>query len=80
MFQGTAPTSFTPTNYKKGYYWIVGTAGTYCGETCEAGDMIYAVADYNSAYSASDFNVVQRNLDIAEMTTAEMDTATDNWT
>lgn len=80
MFQGTAPTTFAPTNYKKGYYWIVGTAGTYCGETCEAGDMIYAVADYNSAYSASDFNVVQRNLDIAEMTTSEMDTATSNWT
>lgn len=73
-FQGTAPTSFAPTNYKKGYYWVVGTAGTYVGETCEAGDMIFAVEDYNSAYSASDFNVIQTNLDITAITNAEIDT------
>jgi len=73
-FQGTAPTTFAPTNYKKGYYWVVGTAGTYVGETCEPGDMIFAVADYNSAYSASDFNVIQTNLDITSVTNAEIDT------
>ena len=73
-FQGTAPTTFAPTSYKKGYYWIVGTAGTYVGQVCEAGDMIYAIKDYASAYSASDFTVVQANLDIASITNAEIDT------
>lgn len=73
-FQGTAPTTFAPTNYKKGYYWVVGTAGTYAGETCEPGDMIFAVADYDSAYKAADFNVIQTNLDITSITNAEIDT------
>lgn len=73
-FQGTAPTSFAPTNYKKGYYWVVGTAGTYCGQDCEPGDMIFAVEDYSSAYSASDFNIVQTNLNITAITNAEIDT------
>lgn len=72
-FQGTAPTSFAPTNYKKGYYWVVATAGTYAGETCEAGDMIFCVEDYDSAYSASDFSVVQNN--VIEMTAADVDAA-----
>lgn len=71
-FQGTAPTSFAPTNYKAGYYWVVQTAGTYVGETCEVGDMIFAVADYSSAYSASDFEVIQNNL--ITITNAEIDT------
>lgn len=73
-FQGTAPTTFAPTNYKKGWYWVVGTAGTYVGEVCEAGDMIFAVEDYSSAYSASDFSVIQTNLDITSITNAEIDT------
>lgn len=72
-FQGTAPTTFAPTNYKKGWYWVVGTAGTYVGEVCEAGDMIFAVEDYSSAYSASDFTVIQTNLDITNITNAEID-------
>lgn len=73
-FQGTAPTTFAPTSYKKGWYWVVGTAGTYAGEVCEAGDMIFAIADYSSAYSASDFDVIQTNLDITAITNAEIDT------
>ena len=73
-FQGTAPTTFAPTGYKKGYYWIVGTAGTYAGQVCEPGDMIFAVEDYDSAYSASDFSVIQTNLDITSITNAEIDT------
>lgn len=73
-FQGTAPTSFAPTGYKKGYYWIVDTAGTYAGQVCEPGDMIFAVEDYGSAYSASDFAVIQTNLDITSITNAEIDT------
>ena len=72
-FQGTAPTTFAPTNYKAGYYWVVGTAGTYTGQTCEAGDMIFATAD-GTTYSASDFDVIQTNLDITSITNAEIDT------
>lgn len=58
VFQGVAPTTFAPTNYKKGWYWIVNTAGTYAGHTCEIGDMIFCINNYSSAYSASDFSVV----------------------
>ena len=72
-FQGTAPTTFAPTNYKAGYYWVVGTAGTYAGQVCEAGDMIFATAD-GTTYSASDFDVIQTNLDITSITNAEIDT------
>lgn len=72
-FQGTAPTNFAPTNYKAGYYWVVGTAGTYAGQTCEAGDMIFATAD-GTTYSADNFDVIQTNLDIASITNSEIDT------
>lgn len=50
------------TDYKKGWYWIVTSAGTYVGEVCEIGDVILCISDYNSSYSASDFNVLQKNL------------------
>lgn len=77
MFQGTVSTGTeisSLTNYKKGYYWVVAATGTYVGETCEPGDMIFCVSDYGSAYKASDFSVVQNNLDIAAITNAEIDT------
>ena len=61
-------------DYKAGWYWVIGTAGTYVGETCEVGDMIFCKNDYSSAYSASDFDVVQTNLDLAAITNAEIDT------
>lgn len=73
-FQGTVNSSFAPTDYVAGYYWVVGTAGTYAGQVCEAGDMIFCINDYNSAYSASDFDVVQTNLDITQISNAEIDT------
>ena len=31
---------------EKGWYWVVGTAGTYAGQDCEQGDFIYAVETY----------------------------------
>lgn len=71
---GTEISSLTA--YSSGWYWVVGTAGTYVGQTCEAGDTIFCVSDYSSAYSASDFNVVQTNLDIAAITNSEIDTIT----
>lgn len=81
-FQGTvdSATTITGSAYKKGWYWVVTTAGTYVGQTCEVGDMIFAIADKGNAYKASDFSVVQNNMDMQEMTEAEMDTATNNWT
>lgn len=72
-FQGTASTTFAPTNYTAGWYWVVGTAGTYVGEVCEPGDMIFATAN-GTTYSASDFDVIQTNLDITSITNAEIDT------
>lgn len=75
-FQGTvsAQSTISDSDYKQGWYWVVATAGTYVGQTCEVGDMIYAIANKASAYSASDFSVVQANLDIASITNTEIDT------
>lgn len=76
MFQGNLAAQSTLTNasYKKGWYWVVSTAGTYAGEVCEVGDMVYCKADKGSSYSASDFFVIQKNLDITSITNAEIDT------
>ena len=80
MFQGIiksdnvapAPTALPTTGYKKGQYWIVGTAGTYAGQVCEVGDTIFCVEDYVSgSASNSDFNIVQNNIDT--ITNSEID-------
>ena len=68
---GTAISSLT--DYKAGWYWIVDTAGTYVGQKCEPGDFIYCISNYSSSYKASDFSVVQTNLDIAAISNAEID-------
>lgn len=60
-------------DYKAGWYWIVDTAGTYVGQVCEPGDFIYCIKNYGGTYKASDFSVVQTNLDIAAITNAEID-------
>lgn len=75
-FQGTvdAQSTIQNSNYKSGWYWVVSTAGTYVGQVCEVGDMIYAIATKGSSYSASDFSVVQANLNIVAITNAEIDT------
>lgn len=59
----TSNTAISGASYKKGMFWVVGTAGTYVGQTCEVGDTIYAIADKGASYSASDFTVVQTNID-----------------
>ena len=77
MFHGTvnaASDISDLTAYKSGWYWVVGTAGTYVGETCEAGDMIFCIKNRVSSYAAADFSVVQNNLDLAAITNAEIDT------
>ena len=74
MFQGTIEKQADIANgYKKGYYWVVATAGTYVGQACEVGDMVFAVKDATSstALTNGDFSVVQSN--IVAMTTAEVD-------
>ena len=59
----TSNAAISDASYKKGMFWGVGTAGTYVGQTCEAGDTIYAIADKGSDYAAADFTVVQTNID-----------------
>lgn len=82
-FQGTLVASGTPSSntwdesdieaasYKKGWYWVCQTAGTYTGKTLEVGDMLFCVEGKGSSYAAADFTAVQNNL--VEMTTAEVD-------
>lgn len=73
MYQGSVSNNSTisGSSYKKGWYWVVGAAGTYVGETCEVGDMIFARTDKGGAYSADHFDVVQSN--IVELTAAEVE-------
>ena len=72
-FQGIANTNtdISSTAYATGWYWVIGTAGTYVNQTCEVGDMVFAISDKGVSYDASDFTVVQNN--IVEMTAAEVD-------
>lgn len=73
-FQGTVNSNTDISglsSYTKGWYWVVATAGNYVGQTCEVGDMVFAIANKGASYSASDFTVVQNN--IVEMTAAEVD-------
>ena len=68
MFQGTINSNSAISglsDYKRGWYWVVATAGTYVGETCEIGDFIFCISDRASAYSANDFSVVQANIDMS---------------
>ena len=79
MFKGTVNAGTDISNmtaYSKGWYWVVATAGTYVGQTCEVGDMIYCVEDFSTSYDADDFSVVQNN--ITSITTAEIDSITSN--
>lgn len=64
-------TDISTSDYKAGWYWVVGTAGTYADESCEVGDMIFANSDKGGAYSASHFDVIQSN--IVEMTASEVE-------
>ncbi len=56
------------TSYKAGWYWAVGTAGTYAGKVCEAGDFVFCISDYSLLYNENDFSVVQNNIDITNFT------------
>lgn len=57
-------------DYSAGYTYRVVTAGTYAGKTCEVGDLIIAVKDYNKeTASDNDWAVVQTNIDGASKVT-----------
>lgn len=62
------------TAYSKGWYWLVTTAGTYVGQTCEVGDMIFCIDNFSSSFKNSDFTVIQSNLDLTAISNAEIDT------
>ena len=66
----SANTDISNAAYKQGWYWVVKKAGTYVGEGCEEGDMIFCNTDKGSAYSAAHFDVVQNNMQ--EMTSSEL--------
>lgn len=49
------------TDYKAGQSWYVAVEGTYAEQSCNKGDLIICVNDFNEAFSADDFIVVQKN-------------------
>ena len=64
-----------PTNYKAGQHFRVAEAGTYAGVSCEVGDLILVVKNYNAeTASDDDFMVLQANIDGAVTSTAETST------
>ena len=49
--------------YKAGWQYTVKEAGTYAGQTCEAGDLVLCIKDYASGSAAnSDWSVIQANI------------------
>lgn len=72
---GITPTTYAALkSYKQGWYWVVTTAGTIAGESCEIGDMVFCNTDSASgatAPTASHFDVVQNNIDAIEISYIE---------
>ncbi len=66
-----AEATITGAAYKKGWYYVVGTAGTYAGKTCEVGDMLIAKQDKSSTV-ANDWDAVQSNIEV--LSNSEIDT------
>lgn len=57
-------TPIPSTDYSAGQMWRVAVAGTYVGQTCEVGDLIICLKDYEAGTASnSDFMVVQANID-----------------
>lgn len=65
VFKGTIGTSGSvtslPASHQVGDVYVVSTAGSYAGQTCEAGDMIVCTAT-GTASKNSDWTVVQSNI------------------
>lgn len=64
QYKGTvaAESTITGAAYKKGWYYVVSTAGTYVGHVCEVGDMLIAKQDKTST-PANDWDAVQSNIE-----------------
>ena len=64
-----------PANYKAGQHFRVAEAGTYAGVSCEVGDLILVVKNYNAETASNDdFMVLQANIDGAVTSAAETST------
>ena len=64
-----------PSNYKAGQHFRVAEAGTYAGVSCEVGDLILVVKNYNAETASNDdFMVLQANIDGAVTSAAETTT------
>lgn len=58
-----ASTPLPQQDYKSGWVYKVGEAGTYAGQKCEVGDTIYCLNDYVDSFKDEDWSVVQANID-----------------
>ena len=64
-----------PASYKAGQHFRVAEAGTYAGVSCEVGDLILVVKNYNAeTASDDDFMVLQANIDGAVTSASETST------
>lgn len=73
QYKGTATkeSDISGQAYKKGWYYVVSTAGTYFGKVCEVGDMLIAKQDKTST-PANDWDAIQSNIEV--LSNAEIDT------
>lgn len=73
QYKGTATSesAISGQAYKKGWYYVVATAGTYFGKVCEVGDMLIAKQDKSST-TANDWDAVQSNIEV--LSNSEIDT------
>lgn len=73
QYKGTAAkeSDISGQAYKKGWYYVVATAGTYFGKVCEVGDMLIAKQDKSST-TANDWDAIQSNIEV--LSNAEIDT------
>lgn len=68
-------TNAIPTEYKAGQHFRVAEAGTYAGVSCEVGDLILVVKNYNAETASNDdFMVLQANIDGAVTSAAATST------
>lgn len=70
-----AESSLLSTALKVGWYYIVGTAGSYAGQACEAGDMIivHTAGTYTSSSAlAAAVDIIQTNIEA--LSNSEIDT------
>lgn len=65
QYKGTATkeSDISGQAYKKGWYYVVSTAGTYLGKVCEVGDMLIAKQDKSST-PANDWDAIQSNIEV----------------